>query len=42
MRLIDQQFGTSLQWQPRAATTFLGSMYRTLPASFVKDNRLGS
>jgi hypothetical protein len=40
--IMSNPAGTSLQWQPRAATTRLGSICRTLPASFVKDNRLGS
>jgi hypothetical protein len=34
--------GTSLQWQPRAATSFLGSLCGTLPGWFARDNRLGS
>jgi len=34
--------GTSLQWEPRAATSFLGSLCGTLPALFARDNRLGS
>jgi hypothetical protein len=34
--------GTSLQWQPRAATSFLGCRCRTSPEFLAEDNRLGS
>ena len=34
--------GTSLQWQPRAATSFLGSLCGTVPGLLARTNRLGS
>jgi hypothetical protein len=34
--------GTSLQWQARAATRSLGSLWGTLPGWFARDNGLGS